>query len=623
MPTPDTVTIQVDLPGVADYEPNPNVGNIYEIAINGVGYMLDNDPQDPSYERGSVPLLPERLATSETPFSENINRYTFYAQSLFEGGEGQDYGNRDDSDPRKYADGSKVDPFDEEGTIRIGPAVSELYDTSGYSSPRMVLVGGTLYVQVGDDDLAYNSGGGWATLSGITDPGAITITDLTSDGNQWYAATGGSVVRGTTSNPAGAWSSQDAEQVQWAAGRIMAAVKGASSTTPNIFTSLNDSGAEENTGGHLALPDGHTVELGGATQGFYYFAGYSGTTGAIYAWQLGLNDSGAFHTPFEAWRLPEGSTLVDVSTGGGSVWIQVAETGDNDRVMYRGIPNERGHLQIVRVSDVPAGGSNPSVGFEWDHKMMFLWPTRSIAAVGLKYGGLAKFSDDIGSGNLVDMEIWQGKLHVSDSAGKVWVLDGVATSGWFTTPIFDGDSNLDKVWDDVTVACEPLSAGESIKVEYSTDHGNSFNEIGTVNTPGATRYIFDLGVTAQALQLRVTLQGPGTSTPVLSVVSARLHPLGLVDGAITLPVLTGDEIEGLNGQILPESKRGRGATMARELEALAGQRVLFQDVDWKYLQLTEIYEVLSVRTRAVWLRQKNAPKLQSVTYVTMQRKVTR
>lgn len=618
----DSVVIQVDLPDVGDYPIEPKVGTIWECAINGQGYMLANDPVNGiERQRGTIPLLPDRLAVSNTPFSEAINRYTFYSQAQFEGGQGQRLGNRDDTDPLKFQDGAVIHPF-EESEIEIGRAATEVHDT-GFATPRMVVVDDTVFVQGAADELDYSIGGAFLTLSGLTDTtGAVTISGLTSDGNQWYAATGRSVIRGTTSNPGADWSTQDAVDVQYAASRIMATVKGAGSSTPNVLTVLSDAGAEETTGGLYNLPAGHTIDLGGVVNGFYFFAGYAGKTGAVYAWQLGLNQADSYYTPFEAWTLPVGSTFLDVSVGGNSLWIQVEEGGSGDRVLYQAVPNQAGQLDVIRVAD-EGGAHEETKAVEHNGLQVMMWPGSSLAAVGLKHGGLAKWTGTIGAGTLIDLDVWQGNVVVTDDDGKLWSVGGFASSGWFTTPVYDGNSTLDKVFDDITLVTKPLSANESVEIEYSTDQGASFASLATIDTSGATRFVIPLGITAQSLTLRVTMNGPGTTSPTVTSVSARLHPLGLVDGVLVLPIICADEVEGLNGQIVAGGGLGKGALLTQSLEALSGQRVKVQDIDYPYTQRVDVYEVLQVESTATWLQVKQQPKLQSIAMVTLRKTVSR
>ena len=65
---------------------HPEVGTLYDIAINGVGLSLyDGQGTFPELRvrRVTVPLDPERFSTSSTPFSDNVQRYVFSAWADF------------------------------------------------------------------------------------------------------------------------------------------------------------------------------------------------------------------------------------------------------------------------------------------------------------------------------------------------------------------------------------------------------------------------------------------------------------------------------------------------------------------------------------------------------------
>lgn len=620
MSTPDTVTISIDLADVGDFEPNPNVGTIYEVAINGDGFMLAEDPdRQIGYQRGQVPLFPDRLATSETPFSEAINRYTFYSVSQWEGGEGETFLTRPDSDPKKYRRGSAINPFDD-GVLCLGPAAAAERDVA-YAAARLTVVDDTLYVLAGADELDHcQEGGSWSTLASITDTtGAVTITGLTSDGNQWYAATGRSIIRGTTTDPGADWSTVDAVDVVWAAGRIMAAVKGGSSTTGNVLMPINDSGADESSGGLIVFPEGQTIVLGGVAQGVFFFGVKAGKDSAIYAWRLGLDEGGNFFTPIEAFPLPDGAELTMVDAKAGSVWFSVVEA-DGTQVLYRGVTGQDG-LQAVRVTDLDGQTpvSLPGVA-EFDNKVIVPWAT-AVGAVGLESGGFAGWSEDLGE-TITGVAVWDGTVVAVDDTGVVWRLDdGFAASGYVTSPVMDGASTLSKVWDTVTLVCEPLSAGESIELQYSVDGGGSWNTIGAVSSAGVTRREFEIGIQSPTLALRANLAGPGTTTPCLVSLSAQVHPLGITDRMVVLPVRCADMVRGLEGQIIDESVRGGGAAMARKLEGYAGQQVVFQDIDWPVLGLTEVYEVMQAETNARWVQNQGEPQMDLVVVLTMRKSV--
>ena len=199
--SPDTVVVNVDLPDIQDYPVLDSVGTVYDVAINGTGYMIINDPtRETKWRRGTVNLDPERLDTTETPLDESLNRYTFASIGDFSGGAGQKWLNRDDSDGSGFHISSGVDVFSEAPNAKLLNTVSVKTgaDTT-YASPRLAVAGSRLFMQSGTNALMYYNGVSWGELTGITDGiGAVDISDLTSDGNYWYAACGDCVVRGTT-----------------------------------------------------------------------------------------------------------------------------------------------------------------------------------------------------------------------------------------------------------------------------------------------------------------------------------------------------------------------------------------------------------------------------------------
>ena len=617
--TADTVTIFIDLADLGDFTPNPDVGTIYEVAINGDGLMLAEDPdQGIVYSRGQVPLFPERLATTDTPFSQAINRYTFYSLSQFDGGEGETFMSRPDTDTKKYRRGSAINPFDD-GVLSLGPSAASEHDTA-FAGARMTVVGSTLYVVAAADELDYcTAGGGWNTLASITDTtGAVTITGLTSDGNRWYAATGRSIIRGTTTDPGADWSTVDAVDVVWAAGRIMAAVKGGSSTTPNILMPINDSGTDESSGGLIIFPEEQEILLGGVAQGVFFFGVKAGTDSAIYGWRLGLQEGGAYFTPVEAFPLPDGADLVSVDARAGSVWFTVVEI-DGTMVLYRGVPSNQDGLQVVRVAELEGHGSQAfSSVVEYDNKVVIPWATQ-LGAVGLESGGFARWTDALAE-EVNGVAVWDGTVVAVDTTGEVWRFDdGFAEAGYVTSPVMDGASTLDKIWDSVSVVCEPISANEAIQIQYSVDGGESWNTVGTVSSAGVARREFDIGIQSPTLALRANLTGPGTTTPSLISLSAQVHPLGITDRMVVLPVRCADTVRGLEGQIIDGTGRGYGARLARRLEGYAGQRVQFQDIDWPEVGLTEVYEVMQAETSSMWVQNNGSPQLTSVVTLTMRK----
>ena len=616
----DQVSFSVDL-GV-DVDPITTIGTVYEVGIDGVGYMLADDPekQEQRYRRTVTPLEPQRLATGDTPYTEAVQRIQFASMIDWSAGRGQSYWDRDKSDKLAYKDSFGLDTFSDPGRLKLAKVTErELADT--YASLRLVVVGSVLYVQTADNELTQIP-----TIDGtpvpvtITDAtGAIVISDLTTDGAFWYAATGASIVRGTTADPAASWSAQDAVGVQWAAGRIIAAVKGAGSSTPNIFTSLTPTGTEERTSGHLTLDTGHTIILGGAANGYFYFGSYVGGRGLLWAWKLGLDDAGEQFFPFVAWELPEGLIPISVGTGGSNVFAKLLRpsgAASGQSVLYRGVPDTNGSVTPFLIDEIQAVGgtvdhSEPCRMAVQGDQVLFPWPTMvagrsGVGAVSLATGGYSKWlmAGDVGAVSSID--VWQGYMVMVIQGDGVWVesSDTFEVTSRLDMSVVDGKTSLTKVLDKITLHFDPLLTGQSIKVSTSTDDGVSYTLLGTANTAGAIRASFTIDEAAFSFGLRVELLGDGTATATVTMHEMQYHVIGLADTYLQLPINCADNITLLNSRPAPENGRGKGMARVRVLQNLTQTRVLFQDIDYWLTSQSEIWEVVSVDVMSTHLQNR-------------------
>lgn len=625
---PDTVLITVDAPGVGDIPPNPDVGYIYEIGINGEGYMLDDSPVDPNtLPDVVVPSLdPPRLATSDTPFAQAVERYTFEAFHDWEGGAGQRWLNREESTSKGFWDSEGVDPFTTRGELGLLPAMAEsLAET--YAGLRLAVVGDDMYAVTGADELTrlIGSTGAWDTPFSISDGDAVVVSDLASDGQYWYAATGEGIIRGTTSDPAANWSAQLAAGVRWAGGRICAAVV-ASGSTPNRFTTLDELGAEEVAGGHLTLDAGHTIVLGGATRGHVYFGSYVGDQGQIYAWQLGVDSEGAFHVPYVAWDMPQGLIPTAVYTAGGEVWIRAFKPegpSAGEVNIYRLVPGSDTPFLVAELGVTDREGDFTEVAdlvlFSWEDST----GDAALGAISLRSGGYARWLLSHQTGSIPSLVEWQGRVAVAVSGVGVYIeeTDAWETAGWLETSVVDGASSLGKVLDTLTLEASPLNTDQSVEISYSTDAGATFSSAGTLSTAGAKRQVFEVGVRTGSFAVRFDLAGPGTSRTIVHSVQPKYHPLGLRDQVIVLQVKAFDEMTGLNGALLPDSAPGRGVEIYRTLLNMGQSRILFQDADWHITGVAEVWEVVSVRAkrRAIYDASQGHNMLSAVVELTLRK----
>ncbi len=603
----DVLTVDVEYEDVHAFADETRVGHLYEVGINGVGYLLANDPtKNLEYRRQTVPLDPDRLATSDTPFSEAIERYSFAAADTWETGAGQKYLHRSQSVSSAFRSSSGLDPFTEEGIIKLLPVtVEEQAET--YANLRMVVVGRTLYYQSGDEELSSVASFGATPSTVTTSTAGTAVLDLATDGTNWYGCNGADIFRGTTSGST--WSTQDAYEVKWAAGRICAAVASTGST-PNRFTTLNDGGTEEKAAGHLTLPAGSTITLGGTAAGHFYFGGYQGGTGSVYAWPLGLDDSGDFYVPFEAMTLPAGLIPTSVATGGGYVWIRAyrpegASTGA--ALILQCVPAQDGSLVATTVTEIAAVGTSAShqIGGFANHEnlMLFGWKTMvgsvaGVGAVNLTTGGWTKWFEADGDGDVPSVDVWQGQPVFAVRGQGIFRTHATnkMETGVLETSLFDGASGLFKIWDDVSLNMPALGTGESIAVTATTDGDDSptYTALtgGTVSEAMKSHTV-PISKQSKELGLKLTFTGPATggNGAPLSFLSTRYHPLGLADTLVQIPIDCGDHLRGLNGAPLAENGEGAGIRRARALQNLVQTRIKFQDIDWHVTGSTEVFEV--------------------------------
>jgi hypothetical protein len=117
-----------------------------------------------------------------------------------------------------------------------------------------------------------------------------------------------------------------------------------------------------------------------------------------------------------------------------------------------------------------------------------------------------------------------GVLRVSPSAYKT---SGYITSGWFD----GGFPELTKNWSEVAVRLDaPLASGESVTISGRVNDDSAFTTIGTMNTVGQTSAVFQVPTALQAsrrFETRISLAGPGTSTPVVTSVVNRYRVVPL------------------------------------------------------------------------------------------------
>jgi hypothetical protein len=102
------------------------------------------------------------------------------------------------------------------------------------------------------------------------------------------------------------------------------------------------------------------------------------------------------------------------------------------------------------------------------------------------------------------------------------------TTGWITSPEYDWFFPHDyKVFSQVVVWHKALAADQSVKVEYSLDGGVAYTVAGYSDIVGDTSKTFKItNARGRSFKLKLTLAGPGTTTPTVTYVRVDAAPLG-------------------------------------------------------------------------------------------------
>lgn len=594
----------VDTQDVSDYPDLPSVGSIYEIGINGVGYMLADSPQKPIRRQVGVLQAP-RFATGDTPFTEAIERYTFLGFSSWKGGDGQDYLFRPDSNDSKYMESKNINPF--EDGLSILPDVKNPINDN-FATPYMVVASGKVFMVTANGELSSRATVDGATTT-FTITGAVAPTSMASDGYYWYYADGANVFRNNAAaDPVTAWSTLNAELVRWCVDRIAVTYVDGSSNI--VVSTLDGAGAEEVAGGRFKYPNA-SVDINDITagDGYLWFIVNRSDVSQIHYWKLGSADTYAAI----GFSLPAGQKATQLGYYLGNLFIRAIEPiegGGSRAIIYRCIPND-GVLVAERVLDWedtfdnsigPFAGDDRFVLFGW--KQMDSDNVTGVGCIDLSTGGWSRWIRTSSSGDVYGVALWNGRLAIASNAIGLSVEKISSDSGPLESPgilktsIADFGSSLTKVFDQIEVTFDPLPTGGQVDVYYTIDGGQTYTLVGSATTAGQTLIREGIEIEARSIGFRLNITGT-TVSPVIRTLQLKLHPRTISDGIVQFPVNCSDNLSGLNGQPLPGNAPGAGMKRLRTLEALMGTRVRLQDVDWPVTQAATIWELVSIDTEQI------------------------
>ena len=235
------------------------VGKIHDVGINDVGYLLEQGDTEgvPPYQRATVLLDPPRFATSETPFSQAVERYTYHQFLSGRNGAGQRFYDHPQSDPERFLSSEGVDSFTDRFCHTLWRGEASAPAVENWSGPaavaagmRVVEIGTNSYALTDDTDLTQLSSTGAATTVALTGIGA-QVFGLAGDGSTWYVSGTSGIAYGTGTTQTGTLASGASAvwHLSYGAGRLAGWRDNGSQwtrTTLDVAT-----GAEEASGGRL------------------------------------------------------------------------------------------------------------------------------------------------------------------------------------------------------------------------------------------------------------------------------------------------------------------------------------------------------------------------------------
>jgi len=607
---------------------NPDVGKLWDVGLNGVGYRLVHDPDrgdEVRYQRQASVLQDARFVQGDETVRTGVDRYTIHQVLEASGGIGQKFYDRPSSSDTGVLFAYGLDPFSELGVLRSYAETESGVDTTGASDFAAPL---SLAIYQFDSDAGgielWSYTPSTDTASAVAVHGTRTQVDSAcADVSNWYISTSGEIWRnGSATWPGAAWAtgfgSGGPYGLSFAANRIC----GWYDSSGLKWTTWDSSGAEEVTGGRITVPGGWQANqsLNSVDTGAYVVTGVSTASSGLEPKSILYSWDKSSSTPFVSMVVPKGVVESDLYFQQGSVYF----TSKIDEILYiwRCVVNTDGTLTPFLVYEAksgatPGGRHQRITGdglrvyvTEYDASVSGL---NKLYAIDSASSALTAIVLSVPTGNW--MMFADGALFWHDAASsdvnKLEIVDPSSyRSGEVWYSAVDGGTHEDKVFDEISVSLNPLPANWAVYLDYSTDNGVSFTNAAVTLTDDATSLSSEIGVTARSLIVRVrTLISGGTPSSPAEIVGVQVkyHPVSSSnhDTLIRLPLNVGSDIRMLNNA--PAAGNGPGAAKSRldALEALVGTRLTdFQGPDW-VSGAEETVEVQDVRVVDLSLSQQS------------------
>lgn len=287
--------------------------------------------------------------------------------------------------------------------------------------------------------------------------------------------------------------------------------------------------------------------------------------GALYCFESNtINSSGLTYV----WKYIPSTGVMErilrVGQGGGKALLKgnVARANTN---IYFAIDDGTSDYQIWQIDneDHLFAGISPPAAYATAISMLATFESNNFAVVKNGASGTNKFDSFT---SLVDTE--------------------KQTTGFLTTSIFDANiPAIDKLFNSVSLNFDSLTSGQSITVAYSLDGGTTFTDVGSVSntTDGSTirskTLYFGSAIVSKTAMLRFTLTGNGgTTAAMLNSFSVRYVPFVEYTKSWSFNVNAATGLKTLDGGLT--EKTGRELRSVLERSWFTKSLVDFQDFDY-------------------------------------------
>lgn len=553
-------------PSTPYYDGAATVGDIAPTAVGIAGreYPIDM----PKYRHRGLPSFRDSVVSGAEPSDQqfDVQAARWRARHSFHAGAGQQVIDlEDDANPSQFYASRGIDPWTKFQACLL-PDVEQVKAVA--LDGLMIAVTGThVYARTGTQQVQFTADlVTWTTVTGMA---AEDIVDLTSDGTSCYIATTGHIYSsngGAASSVTSASPTSSFNKLAFVANRLLAGdgellVEVGASTLDTIYD-------------HYQSAFRWTVMF--AVGSRIYVGGYAGNRSELFT-TLVLDD-GSIVKSSEAASFFPGELLNDAMSYGGVVilatskGVRLGSLGSDSSLQYGPLIDDPGNVQALAAEG----------RFVW-----FGWESFPETGSGLGRMALDEFTEtlapafatDVFTEDVTDDVVAAGRFNnrtlFAVAGDGIYATDPgtYVTDGWLDTGEVYFGTVENKSVSEMRAQTAPLATGQAVTVVMSDA------ENGVSIADGSSSSVGSVGVAVNAegeivnrISARITLTGPGTSTPCLRQWRARAYPIGPPFEEWIVPLIIDDVVIIGSGQgqhksydVWDEVERIKGFWQSREV----------------------------------------------------------